>query len=170
MISVGFHVTGVDAFNARLDRAYNGLDPAVSTGVEHTAERATQAMEHRIATAVTATGVARAATRGGHEGRIETGRMIRSLRTVGGAPGRGGKYRGSVTREVGYVNNPPFYTQSQETKPYSLSGVLGAMQAAYNIMSTETRDDVEEHVDDMVRQTERGSYAPRKVHYEPWRG
>jgi len=135
----------------RVDRDMSGLisrftvDPQYVVNlffahIQEAAEEATEAMERRVRTARTDTGVFRA-MHGGAEGRIETGKLIQSLRSASGSPVTVDFNKTSASRiafTFGYQqpvenNRGEDYREHQEYGEYSLSGRLLAQQIGYNV-------------------------------------
>lgn len=162
-------IDGIDALNARLDTVADGVDDAALNGILASANEAAFAMEDRIEAAVTRTGLYRQEVAGGSPGRIESGKMISSIRQSDGTPGR--VYfspAGEMAVDVGYINDPPRYTSEQEYNEYS-GDVLLALQRANDVLVSDTRSYVKDELDDLVSQSARGSYAPRDIAFGPQR-
>ena len=166
---ISTEIQGMDALLKRIDVISEGLPEATVNGMLVAADSSAAAMENRIDEAVTMTGFYRQQMTGGNPGRVLHGHLIGSIRDMDDTPA---KVRfspsGNPEIEAGFWNNPPDYTAAQEFNEYS-GDVLLATQSAFDVLASDTRDYVKDEVDDLVDQSARGSYNPRKPTFRPRR-
>lgn len=162
-------IEGMQALLDRIDLVSEETIEATTLGMLEAADDAVFAMEARIDEAVTYTGSLRHAKTGRNPGRVETGKMISSLRQSDGTPAvMKFNSSGSLTMEVGYFNDPPPYTHDQEFNKYS-GGLLLATQAAYGVLSEDAQHYVAARLNELIEQSAKGNYSPKAPTFGPQR-
>lgn len=137
-----FDVGSPDSIRAALSDKIAALQGDMLTAIDTAADEGSQFVQEGLRTAVTRTGLARQATRGGEPGRIETGEMIES---VMGEPVIAGD--GDYEARFGWSHPQDYFSQQEWGDPDERIPPAHALFQAF----TQVRLDTEERLKEAVK-------------------